>query len=276
MSIGIYKITSPSGRIYIGQSVHIERRIKEHKSYKGKLQNRLYNSLKKYESENHTFDIIEECSVCMLNERERYWQDHYDVLGVNGLNCTLTRSNDKSGMLSLDHRIKIGKANKGRIQSIESTEKGKITKMNNKLAGKRTASYGRKRPPELGDKIRKARKGMKFSESHLINLSKSHTGKKQSEETINKRIKSLTGQKRTEEHKINISKGKKPMSDHNRRLLSERAKNQITKSRLVINTETGIYYDTVRDASKSIGCKSITLNCKLLGYNRNNTSFIYA
>jgi hypothetical protein len=30
--VGIYKITSPSGKVYIGQSINIERRIKEYKN----------------------------------------------------------------------------------------------------------------------------------------------------------------------------------------------------------------------------------------------------
>jgi len=34
MSIGIYKITSPSNKIYIGQSINIERRIKQYKLLK--------------------------------------------------------------------------------------------------------------------------------------------------------------------------------------------------------------------------------------------------
>ena len=40
---GIYKITSPSGKIYIGQSSNIERRMIEHK-YRSKTKNlKLYS-----------------------------------------------------------------------------------------------------------------------------------------------------------------------------------------------------------------------------------------
>lgn len=46
--IGIYKITSPSGKIYIGQSVNIERRFLDYKKSLKKSQIKLYNSIKKY------------------------------------------------------------------------------------------------------------------------------------------------------------------------------------------------------------------------------------
>ena len=52
--IGIYKITSPTGRIYIGQSVNIERRFKQHKrkTKNYKPNTLLINSFNKYGAEN--------------------------------------------------------------------------------------------------------------------------------------------------------------------------------------------------------------------------------
>lgn len=46
-------------------------------------------------------------------------------------------------------------------------------------------------------------------------------------------------------------------------------------SRLILNLETGIYYDNIANASKSINIKRTTLNAKLIGQNTNNTNFIY-
>ena len=49
VKIGIYKIVSPSEKIYIGQSINIEKRWeKNYKTLKCKTQTKLYNSLKKY------------------------------------------------------------------------------------------------------------------------------------------------------------------------------------------------------------------------------------
>ena len=55
--IGIYKITSPTGKVYIGQSIEIEKRWMRYKNITKsvKKQPAIYNSLLKYGSENHIF-----------------------------------------------------------------------------------------------------------------------------------------------------------------------------------------------------------------------------
>jgi group I intron endonuclease len=60
--IGIYKITSPSGKIYIGQSTNIENRFNSYRILDCKKQIKLYNSLKKYGWDNHIKEIVEECT----------------------------------------------------------------------------------------------------------------------------------------------------------------------------------------------------------------------
>lgn len=58
--IGIYKITSPTNKVYIGQSININRRFKEYLNIlKSKGQTKLYHSFNKYKIENHTFEILE-------------------------------------------------------------------------------------------------------------------------------------------------------------------------------------------------------------------------
>ena len=110
--IGIYKITNPNGKIYIGQSIDIFKRFTRYKS-DVKSQLALNNSFIKYGVKNHNFEIIEECIESCLNERERYWQDYYDVTGANGLNCRLTGTKDKSGALSDETKLKMKIAKKG-------------------------------------------------------------------------------------------------------------------------------------------------------------------
>jgi len=95
-TIGIYKITNPSGKIYIGQSINV---IKRKRQYKNIAQNikpqiGIYRSLLKYGWNSHIFEIIEECLIEQLNDRERYWQDFYNVL-EEGLNCVLTKTDTK-------------------------------------------------------------------------------------------------------------------------------------------------------------------------------------
>lgn len=122
--IGIYKITSPSGRIYIGQSINIERRrIGYSKGQNLKGQPILLNSIEKYGWIEHIFEIIEECDVLLLNERERYWQDFYNSLTPNGMNCLLTSSITQSGKMSEEIKDKIRKAQTGKILSQETKDK---------------------------------------------------------------------------------------------------------------------------------------------------------
>jgi group I intron endonuclease len=107
--IGIYKITNPLGKVYIGQSIDIERRLKEYSNpNRVKKQVKLYNSICKYSVSEHIFEVVEECIIEELNERERYWQDYYNVI-EKGLNCLLTKTEDKSGKMSEDTKRKIGK-----------------------------------------------------------------------------------------------------------------------------------------------------------------------
>jgi len=70
--IGIYKITSPSKKIYIGQSIDIEKRFKYYLNLNCKKQTKLYNSLKKYGYKKHFFEVIEICKITELNNKERY------------------------------------------------------------------------------------------------------------------------------------------------------------------------------------------------------------
>lgn len=79
---GIYKLTSPSGKIYIGQSRNINKRILDYKNIKCKSQRKLYNSLIKYGWEGHKFEIINELPKDVTNY-------HLDILEQLYINCYL-------------------------------------------------------------------------------------------------------------------------------------------------------------------------------------------
>ena len=110
---GIYKITSPSEKIYIGSSKNMHRRHLEYKNLNCEYQFKLYNSLVKYGFENHIIEVIEECSIDELNCRERYWQDFYDVLSIKGLNLTLQDCGEKRKIFSKEAKRTIGERQKG-------------------------------------------------------------------------------------------------------------------------------------------------------------------
>ena len=71
----IYKITSPSGRVYIGKTCKLKNRFYAYKRHSCASQTILLNSLNKYGFDNHTFDIIEVFSGNnkLASEREIFW-----------------------------------------------------------------------------------------------------------------------------------------------------------------------------------------------------------
>lgn len=92
MSIGIYKIENLiNHKIYIGQSVEIEKRWQKHLSAKDDFV--IHRALHKYGKENFSFQIIEECNLLDLDKKEKYWITYYNSLVPNGYNMIQGGSN---------------------------------------------------------------------------------------------------------------------------------------------------------------------------------------
>jgi group I intron endonuclease len=113
---GIYKITNPKGKVYIGQSVNIKNRILSYKTGHCKGQGGIYNSIKKHGWGSHSFEVVKVCDVDSLNFWERNYQDYYNSVN-DGLNCRAVKSEDKSGYLSNETKKKISLSKKGIKQS---------------------------------------------------------------------------------------------------------------------------------------------------------------
>ena len=149
--VGIYKITSPTNRVYIGQSVDILHRFKTYKRMysKNQHQTKLHRSFLKHGVINHKFEILEICEYDELNVKERYYQDFYDVLN-GGLNCNLTKTNDKSGKVSSETKAKMSIAStgnqhwKGRKHTEETKEKIRLSKLGTKFSDEVNKKKGRK------------------------------------------------------------------------------------------------------------------------------------
>ena len=120
---GIYKITNPKGKVYIGQTVDYDRRIYQYKMLNCKEQPKLYNSLKKYGYDNHRFELIFQCFECYLTHWERYYQELYNSTENNNLNCFLVTTSDKTGRHSEETKLKMSKAAKGKKKSVEHIAK---------------------------------------------------------------------------------------------------------------------------------------------------------
>jgi len=210
--IGIYKITSPSGRIYIGQSINIEKRFRYYKRITCVQQPKLYNSLKKYGINNHLFEIINECDLNNLNDMERYYQELYNCID-KGLNCMLTKSKHFNGNHSKETKLKM---------SISS----------------------------MGQKATFGFKGKNHSKESKEIISKKAIGHKRS-----------LGIKRSDEQIKNISISK----------IGNKS-----KSKIVLNLENGIFYNSAKETAFTHGLKISTLTQRLNGYKKNDTQFIYA
>lgn len=166
MSIGIYKITSPSGKVYIGQSWTIEERWYKYSGELIKKQTKIYNSIKKYGLDTHTFKIIHElpqdCTQEIMDNYEiLYWQLYKDC-GIEMLNI---REPGRGGRNSAETRRKMSENN-----------------WHKKHKGKDSPYYGKKQTPEQIEKTHSKNRGKnhpmfgKFGENHQ------RWGKKQSEE----------------------------------------------------------------------------------------------
>ena len=79
---GIYKITEiETGKCYVGQAANLADRWKQHikrgVGADAPTRNKLYPAMIAAGPENFTFEVIEECTRALLDEREDYWQDYF-------------------------------------------------------------------------------------------------------------------------------------------------------------------------------------------------------
>lgn len=79
---GIYKITNLKNNMcYIGQAANIADRWRQHIKRgigaDAPTRNKLYPAMIAFGVENFSFEIVEECSRDLLNEREDYWQEYF-------------------------------------------------------------------------------------------------------------------------------------------------------------------------------------------------------
>jgi len=154
----IYKYTSPSGKIYIGQTININNRKSSHKHITSRTNTKFGNAIKKYGLKNFEYEILfstkdtENISGLknVLNGLEIAYIEYYDSYN-SGYNCTL----GGGGILGHKH-------------SEETKQQFSIDRKGN------TNSLGRKLSEETKQKISKTKIGKKHSEETKINIGNSH------------------------------------------------------------------------------------------------------
>jgi group I intron endonuclease len=91
----IYKITSPSGRVYVGKTKRLKTRIWEYRWRSKKRKSIIHDSIKGYGWEAHKLEVIEEIANELLNEREIFWIKELNTFYLdNEKGMNMTRGGD--------------------------------------------------------------------------------------------------------------------------------------------------------------------------------------
>lgn len=178
--IGIYKITSPSNKVYIGQSRNIKRRWKEYMSVNSRKYPKLNSSFIKHGKKSHKFEIIEtfkeDVLQDILDKKEQFYMDFYksknhELLNLKEAGCYGKHSEETK---------KIIKEKRKKQVMLPRSEKFK-KKMSEMRKGKNNPMYGKVVSKETREKLRKNNIGKHsnyvFSEEQLKAMSLAKKGK---------------------------------------------------------------------------------------------------
>lgn len=234
---GIYRITSPTGKVYIGLSVDIYNRIYQgYKIVRCQKQRILYHSLNKYSINSHIFEIIHILNTDNLSQLDisielnrletLYIKENNSFIDDNENGMNLTKGGDNSCKSNESIEL-IRIKNTGKKHSPESIEKmsgknhhnyGKklspesIKKRTEKTSGENHYNYGKKMPDYVKNKLIEANTGKIPSKENRKKTSERFKGKKLTQEQKDKIGKSNKGKIVTEEARkkmSNAQKGKK-------------------------------------------------------------------
>lgn len=238
----IYKITSPSGRIYIGKTSNFDKRLSHYRDILCNNQHIIKNSLSKYGFNAHTIEIIDQfrSNNRYANGKEMFWIRTYmsnfskwpEMRGMNltdGGQGTIGRKATEEQRKKQSERNKLNPPRTGKWPHSEETKEKLRIAQQKRIANPAYISprKGAKLTDEQRAHLSKINmgstgywKGKKFSQTHLENMSKCKLGKPSG----------TKGKKMSEENKKRLSeilKGKPAWnkgiksSEESKRKLSE-------------------------------------------------------
>lgn len=223
----IYKLTSPSGKCYIGQSTHVRSRFNSYKSVNSiKDQDKIYKALTKYGVNNFLFEIIDIAeNKIEIDNKEIFYIELYDSV-KNGYNLQYGGGNGKS---SEETKLKLSKSKKQLFldnpelkrkyieRTIARNKLGHSEESRKKLSEARIKFY-KDNPKAKEELIARNKRGIsEESKQKMVNSLKERykkyghprTGKTFSEESKALMRQAQIGRKLPESQKQNISKALK-------------------------------------------------------------------
>lgn len=279
--IGIYKITSPTGKVYIGQSWNIHKRFIQYKNLHCADQPRLYNSLKKHGALCHSFDVVHELPPDihqnLMDGYEHLYMDLYRASGIDMLNLREAGSN---GKLSEETKKKISSANKGRPGVNKGCKLKPETIIKLKEARKKQV-FSDKDKRKISDSLKKHFKlypqiGKPHTTASKLKISLNNKGKKFPEHLKQRYSAERSGEKNQyygKKHSVEVrlkmsekSKGKRVGANNGR----ARAVLQYSLDNIFIKE-----YETIKMASIELGISRQSINCAAIGRTKTAHKFIW-
>jgi group I intron endonuclease len=197
----IYVFTNKiNGKKYVGQTINVNERYKQH--FKDAKHDNLlfHNALEKYVEEGFLFEVIEEdIPLDIVSEREKYWISELNSKKPNGYNLT----DGGEGTFGYKHTEESKK-------KMSSTKKGVFTHFQSE---------------ETRKKISEANKGNKPSEYCVQRVKEAKTGVPLSDETKKKISIATKGVPKTPEHIEKVKQSLANKSEEEKKLVYEKVVN---------------------------------------------------
>lgn len=242
---GIYLITHiESGRKYVGQSVNIEKRWREHS--RSKIGTHLANAIAKHGWAAFSAEILELCECEMLDAMEVKHITHHNCLSPSGYNLA---TGGGHSMHSPESIAKMSESQKGVLHTPETKAKIAAASKARMTAEERLhlsiTLKGRRRSDDAKAKTAKTHTGMKRSAEAKAKMAAAKLGTTQSPEHISARLESrrLNPPKKplpfSPEHRANIAKagmGRKFSIETIEKRKETRRKNQLLRQNAAIAT----------------------------------------